>query len=83
MVSEMVVQTTGMSEVVAHVRVDPDRCQGHNRCTALAPDLFQTDDLGYASAIGDGSVRADQLDAAGLAERNCPEYAVILEMMSS
>jgi ferredoxin len=28
------------------VAVDPDRCQGHNRCHALAPGLFDIDELG-------------------------------------
>ncbi len=32
------------------VAVDPDRCQGHNRCHALAPALFDIDDYGYATA---------------------------------
>src|SRR6478736_9680834 len=27
------------------VHVDGDRCQGHNRCYAIAPDLFDVDDL--------------------------------------
>jgi len=42
------------------VKVDPSRCQGHNRCLDLAPDFFVDDELGYASAIGDGEVRPDQ-----------------------
>lgn len=73
-----------MSEpVVARVRVEPEKCEGHNRCVALAWELFQLDDLGYASAIGNGAVRADQLAAADLAVKNCPEYAVSLEMIGS
>jgi ferredoxin len=63
------------------VRVDPDKCEGHNRCVALAPDLFELDDLGYASARGDGAVSAEQLPRAELAVKNCPEYAVSLEMI--
>ncbi|MEY2472431.1 MAG: ferredoxin [Actinomycetota bacterium] len=62
------------------VRVDPERCQGHCRCIAVAEDLFEADDLGYAHAIGDGSVRPDQLERAQLAVNNCPEYAVVLEL---
>ena len=30
------------------VRVDPDKCQGHARCNALAPELFQLDEFGHA-----------------------------------
>ena len=32
------------------VHVDPEKCQGHNRCYALAPELFDVDDLGYATS---------------------------------
>jgi ferredoxin len=60
------------------VRVDGERCQGHNRCYALAPDLFDVDDLGYAREIGDGQVAPDQEEQARLAAANCPEHAIEL-----
>ena len=58
------------------VHVDPDRCQGHNRCYALAPELFEVDDLGMASALGDGTVPPELEEKARLAVANCPEFAV-------
>jgi ferredoxin len=58
------------------VHVQADRCQGHNRCYAIAPELFVVDDLGNASEIGDGSVAADLEDKARLAAANCPEFAI-------
>ena len=58
------------------VRVDPERCQGHNRCYSLAPELFDVDDYGQASARGDGIVPAELVDKARLAEANCPEFAI-------
>lgn len=58
------------------VRVIPERCQGHNRCYSLAPDLFEVDDYGQASAAGDGTVPAGLEEKARLAEANCPEFAV-------
>jgi ferredoxin len=58
------------------VRVDPDRCQGHMRCVAVAEDLFEADELGFANAIGDGTVAPEQEARARLAMNNCPEYAV-------
>ena len=61
------------------VHVDPDKCQGHNRCYAIAPELFDVDDLGNASARGDGSVPADMADKARQAVANCPEYAISIE----
>lgn len=58
------------------VSVDPEKCQGHNRCQALAPELFEVDELGFARAKGTGTVPADLEGKALLAVRNCPEYAV-------
>jgi ferredoxin len=58
------------------VTVDQDKCQGHNRCYALAPELFDVDDYGIAHAIGDGVVPPGLEDKAQLAVRNCPEYAI-------
>jgi ferredoxin len=60
------------------VHVDPDRCQGHNRCYSIAPDLFELDELGQSSEIGLGKVPADLIPAARRAEANCPEHAVSL-----
>lgn len=60
------------------VDVDHGKCQGHNRCVAAAPDLFEVDDYGTASAKGDGIVPAGREAAAELARDNCPEYAVVI-----
>ena len=61
------------------VRIDPDRCQGHGRCYDLSPGLFGDDDEGYGTVPGDGTVPADQQQAARLAVANCPERAIDLE----
>jgi ferredoxin len=61
------------------VSVDPDKCQGHNRCYALVPELFDVDDLGYATARGDGSVPPELADKARLAAANCPEFAITVD----
>ena len=58
------------------VVIDPDRCQGHSRCWALAPDIFDVDDYGNSSVKIDGSLTADEEDAARLAIANCPERAI-------
>jgi ferredoxin len=58
------------------IRVDPERCQGHSRCVSIAPDLFEVDDYGLSSVVGDGSVPEGRQDAAHLAIANCPEYAI-------
>jgi ferredoxin len=66
------------SAKVLRVRVESERCQGHNRCCSIAPELFEADDLGNARVKGDGRV-TPQLEAkAKLAVANCPEHAVRL-----
>jgi ferredoxin len=61
------------------VAVNSDLCQGHNRCYALAPELFDVDDYGNAIVLGDGSVSADLEEKARLAVANCPEYAISID----
>ena len=60
------------------VRVDSEKCQGHNRCYALAPDVFDVDDLGFAFVTIDGDVPAELEDASRAAVANCPEYAITI-----
>jgi ferredoxin len=60
------------------VEVDTELCQGHNRCYALAPELFDVDDYGTAIVVGDGTVPAELTEKAELAVANCPEYAIKL-----
>jgi ferredoxin len=57
------------------ITVDRDRCTGHGRCYALAPEVFDADDDGY------GVARFEQLppeleDAARRGAANCPEDAI-------
>jgi ferredoxin len=58
------------------IRVDQEKCQGHNRCKAVAPELFQLDQFGNAKEIGDGLVPPELEEKAYLAKSNCPEFAV-------
>ena len=60
------------------VHVDQEQCQGHNRCVAVAPDLFEVDEYGTARVKGDGAVPPEREEAAQLAVDNCPEYAVTI-----
>jgi len=59
--------------------LDNSKCQGHGRCYALAPQLFDSDDEGYAVVLVDGEVPAELEGAARLAADNCPEYAITIE----
>ncbi len=58
------------------IHVDSDKCEGHSRCYALAPDLVDVDDLGNAFELNDGVVPAGMEERAQLIIDNCPEYAI-------
>jgi ferredoxin len=58
------------------VHLDSEKCQGHNRCYALAPELFDVDDYGQAVLLVDGEVPAELREKARLAASNCPEFAI-------
>jgi ferredoxin len=58
------------------VTVDSEKCQGHNRCYAMAPGMFKVDELGYATPRGDGTLTDDKLELAQRAVENCPERAI-------
>lgn len=60
------------------VAVNTELCQGHNRCYALAPELFDVDEYGNAFVIGDGNVPVSLEAKARLALANCPEYAITI-----
>jgi ferredoxin len=61
------------------VRVNRERCQGHARCVALAPELFEVDAFGEAHEIADGRVSSTLEGKAWLARANCPEFAIDIE----
>jgi len=58
------------------IHVDPAKCQGHNRCFTLAPELFKLDNYGYSSERNDGVVPPELEEKARLAVANCPERAI-------
>jgi ferredoxin len=58
------------------VKVDADKCQGHARCHALAPELFELDEFGNARVRGSGRITSALEDQAWIAKANCPELAV-------
>ena len=60
------------------IRIDRDKCQGHNRCVDICPGVFDTDELGYAVALVEvvpSELEADARDAAD----SCPERAITLD----
>jgi ferredoxin len=61
------------------VIIDAAKCQGHGRCYSLAPDLFDSDELGNGFVIGSGELSESNADRARLAQANCPEHAISIE----
>ena len=51
--------------------LDRDKCVGHGRCYALAPDTFEPDDDGFGVLLEAGN--HDDIETAA---RNCPERAI-------
>ena len=60
------------------VIVDKEKCQGHNRCVALAPEIFDVDDEGLAVVLTD-RVPEEHQTQVKRAELACPERAIRLE----
>lgn len=60
------------------VTVDRDRCSGHVRCAALAPEVYQLDDEGYAVA-DDQPVSVEWEQAAERGALACPERAITIQ----
>ena len=58
------------------VVIDDEKCQGHGRCYALAPTVFDPDDLGQGTVLNDGVVAPQDEEKARLAAANCPELAI-------
>lgn len=59
------------------LRVDSGKCQGHARCKALAPELFELDEFGNAREV-DEIVPDHFQEKAWIAKANCPEEAIEL-----
>ncbi len=70
----LVVRTSRRRSMRVHV--DAEKCQGHNRCYAIAPEIFDVDDYGNAHELHDGVVPAALEEKARMAVANCPEYAI-------
>jgi ferredoxin len=64
---------------IMKVTVDPQRCRGHARCIALAPEAFHFLDLEDRAEVDQDAV--DHVDIALLteAEQECPERAITVE----
>ena len=61
------------------IKVDTEKCEGHNRCFVVAGELFELDDSGYAKEVNDGKVPVGLEEKARLSVTNCPELAISID----
>ena len=59
--------------------VDATKCKGYGTCAEHCPSVFQLDEWGYASVVGDGTVGPEDVEAARAAVADCPEHAITVE----
>ena len=59
------------------IHLDTERCTGHGRCYALAPELFDCDEMGH-SVLRHAEVPDGLEDEARLAVQTCPEGCLTL-----
>ena len=65
------------------VTIDADLCEGHGRCYLLSPEVFGADEEGNGEVLVADLRSTDQIAAAELAAKNCPESAITLSNGSS
>ena len=61
---------------MSRLEIDQERCTGHGRCYALAPNLFDADDFGHAVLIQTEDIDEKEARAA---VQGCPEEAILFE----
>ncbi len=61
------------------IKVDQEKCQGHNRCFVVASELFELDDYGYSHEVNEGAVPPELEEKARRAVANCPERAISID----
>lgn len=58
------------------VQVDSTKCDAYGLCVDSAPQVFELDDFGYATARNGGVVPEGQEAAAEAAIKACPVQAI-------
>lgn len=61
------------------LRVLREKCQGHARCHALAPELVVLDEFGDARETSGAALPRELEEKAFIAQANCPEGAILVE----
>jgi ferredoxin len=58
------------------VKLERDLCRGHAQCNARGPEVYELDDLGYAT-LTELEVPAGLENQAAAGLRACPEGAIL------
>ncbi|QUN32380.1 MULTISPECIES: ferredoxin [Cupriavidus] len=61
------------------IRIESERCKGHQNCVRAAPELFVVGEDGFAQVRECGDVPPALKEQALLAWANCPEFAIEVE----
>ena len=61
------------------VMVDAQMCHGHQMCAIAAPEIFGSDDLGYAVVLINDEIPEHLVAKVRRAEANCPERAIVIK----
>ena len=60
------------------VKLNPERCSGHARCFAVAPEVYDIDDNGFCLPLPDQQLSSDLEAAARDGVDACPENALTI-----
>ncbi|MGH3873205.1 MAG: ferredoxin [Pseudonocardiaceae bacterium] len=66
---------TQAEEDAMRVEVDPNICEGHGQCNAVAPEVYDLDDGGYC-LIRNPEIAPDLETQAEEGARSCPVQAI-------
>jgi ferredoxin len=58
------------------VAIESGLCTGHARCAEACPEVFSSDEAGYAILLTDGNVPPGLEARAAQAVEGCPERAI-------
>jgi len=64
------------------IRVDRDKCVGHGRCYAIAPEVYSDDERGHCVPPAVAIARDLEAQARRGAD-NCPEHAISIDARRS
>lgn len=66
------------------IRIDMEKCKGHQACLRAAPQVFSINDEGFSQLIKGDTIPSEMYESVLMAADNCPEFAIeILDQESA